>query len=286
MLFTGSWRGSDPGALNTLFATDFDGTLFRSDRTVSPLDIEALNRLRSRGVLTVLATGRSPFSLERALNGIELPFDWLILSSGAGMMGGGAIEANPGLSPSDVASIRAFLEEQGLDYSVQGPFPDSHLLYHGPGHSHPDHCRRREFYNGFVEPVAGFEGPATQFVVYLDKGMADPGEVLVREALGGSYQVIRTTSPLDHSTVWVEIFPRGVNKGAAMLSLASRYGIPRQRTAALGNDWNDRDMLECAGTAFVVQGSPPGLCPGAITVPGPDHQAVSKAAGIWMGMTE
>lgn len=280
-------RGSDPGVLKALFATDFDGTLLRSDRTMCPGDIDSLRRLRSRGVVTVLATGRSPFSLRRAINGADLPFDWFVLSSGAGMISSeGEVVTDPGLSSRDVRAIRGYLEEHGFDYSVQGPYPDSHHLYHGPGVSHPDHVRRREFYNGFVHPVSGFRGRATQFVVYLDAHQVTSGEESIREVLGLSFQVIRTTSPLDHRTVWLEIFPPGVNKGAAMLDLAFRYGIPRHRIAALGNDWNDRHMLECAGTAFIVQGSPPGLCPGAITVPGPDQQAVRSAAEIWMGMTE
>jgi len=272
--------------LKTLFATDFDGTLYRSDRTLCDADLEALARLRSSGVVTVLATGRSPFSFQRAVGGVPLPFDWRIHSSGAGMIGSdGEVVAYPGLPPGDVLAIREFLEARCLDYSVQGPFPESHLLYHGSTEPHPDHARRREFYRGHVCHVGELSGPASQFVVYLEaRGEADT-EAEIMEALGRSFQVVRTTSPLDHSTLWIEIFPLGVHKGAALLALASRLGIPRSGTAALGNDWNDRLLLECAGTAFVVDDSPEGLSPGAIRVPGSDHQAVRHAAEIWMEMT-
>jgi hypothetical protein len=272
--------------LKTLFATDFDGTLFRSDCTMCEADLEALSDLRARGVVTVLATGRSPFSLQRAVGGVPLPFDWMIHSSGAGMISsGGEVIVNPGLSPTDVLSVRSFLENRCLDYSVQGPYPDSHLLYHGNTCPHPDHRQRRELYRGHVRHVGELSGPASQFVVYLEAGGATHAEAAILEALGASFQVIRTTSPLDHSTVWIEIFPRGVHKGAAMLALASRLGIPRSGTAALGNDWNDKLMLECAGTAFVVDGAPEGLAPGAIRVPGSDHHAVRHAALLWMEMT-
>lgn len=272
--------------MRTLFATDFDGTLFRSDRTLCAADLQALSRLRERGVVTVLATGRSPFSFQRAVDGIALPFDWRIHSSGAGMISSeGEVVANPGLTPEDVLAVRMFLEARSLDYSVQGPFPDSHLLYHGNIEPHPDHARRREFYRGHVSHVARLEGPASQFVVYLDPGAAASSECEITKALGSSFQVIRTTSPLDHSTLWIEIFPRGVHKGAALLSLAERLGIPRAGTAALGNDWNDTLLLEWAGTAFVVADAPEGLAPWAVRVPGSDHQAVRHAAELWMEMT-
>ncbi len=271
--------------MKTLFATDFDGTLFRSDRTIGIDDLEALRDLRASEVVTVLATGRSPYSLSKATQGLPLPFDWLILSSGAGMISeSGEVVTYAGLSVGDITYIRAFLENHRYDYSVQGPFPDSHHLYHGPGIPHSDHSRRREYYNGFVLPVDRLTGTATQFVIYLDPASAEDDAAKIGEALRPSFQVIRTTSPLDHSTVWLEIFPRGVHKGAAMLALAERLGIPGSRTAALGNDWNDRLLLECAGTAFKVSGSPPGLAPGATVVPCPDQNAVRHAARIWMEM--
>lgn len=273
--------------MKTLFATDFDGTLFRSDRTLCGADLEALSELRARGVATVLATGRSPFSFQRAVGGVPLPFDWRIHSSGAGMISAnGEVVVNPGLSPGDVLAIREFLEGRCLDYSVQGPFPESHLLYHGSISPHPDHARRRELYRGHVCHVGELAGQASQFLVYLEARGAADTEAGILEVLGPSFQIVKTTSPLDQSTLWIEIFPRGVHKGAAMLALAARLGIPRSGTAALGNDWNDELLLECAGTAFVVDGSPEGLAPGAIRVPGSDHQAVRHAALLWMEMMQ
>lgn len=272
--------------MNSIFATDFDGTLLRSDRTLCPEGIAALKRLRSAGAFTVLATGRSPFSLNRAVGGVRLPFHWLILSSGAGMISeDGEIVTFGALSPMEVQTVRGFLEENRLDYSVQGHFPDSHLLYPGPETRHPDHLARQSLYRGYVLPLEELSGGAAQFVVYLDPRTEARDMELVERSLVGRFQVIRTTSPLDHRTVWLEIFPRGVNKGAALSALAGRLGVSRSRTAALGNDWNDRHLLEWAGTAFLVSGAPEGLAPGAVTVPGPDGQAVKHAVEMWMEMT-
>lgn len=273
--------------MRTLFATDFDGTLFRTDRSISPVDLNALSELRLAGSVTALATGRSPFSLRRALGDTTLPIDWFILSSGAGIVSGsGRVIRSFGLTREEVAEIRGFLQAEGFDFSVQGPFPDSHILYHDSPDPHPDHLRRMGFYNGFIKPLCSLPGTATQFVVYLESSGAEEAAALIREALGGRYQLIRTTSPLDHSTVWMEVFPWGVNKGSALEFISRRLRIPIERTAALGNDWNDTQMLESAGTSFVVEGSPPGLAPDAVRVTGSDSHAVAEAVAIWRDLTK
>ena len=43
----------------TLYATDLDGTLLRSDKSISDESAELLNQLTDRGVLFTFATARS-----------------------------------------------------------------------------------------------------------------------------------------------------------------------------------------------------------------------------------
>lgn len=84
----------------------------------------------------------------------------------------------------------------------------------------------------------------------------DPNEFQeIRQALTG-FSVILATSPLDHESAWVEVFPRGVCKSRSAQWLASRLGIEQKDVAAVGNDYNDQDLLEWAGQAFVVENAP------------------------------
>jgi hydroxymethylpyrimidine pyrophosphatase-like HAD family hydrolase len=70
--------------LTGLFVTDLDGTLLRSDRTFAPSDVAALRRLGERGVVRVLATGRSLYSFAK-VGAAAAPIDYLVFSTGAGM---------------------------------------------------------------------------------------------------------------------------------------------------------------------------------------------------------
>jgi hydroxymethylpyrimidine pyrophosphatase-like HAD family hydrolase len=115
----------------SIFATDFDGTLLRSDGSFSEIDISALTALGRQGCSVVLASGRNPFSLKRCLGERTLPVDWYVLSSGAVILNSeGTIEVSHALPAGDTAEIHKALSNLGIeDFSIQGPFPDSHILH-------------------------------------------------------------------------------------------------------------------------------------------------------------
>ena len=52
------------------------------------------------------------------------------------------------------------------------------------------------------------------------------------------------TSPLDFESPWMEISPRGLNKGSALKHRCVEKGIPRELVMALGNDYKDCAMLK------------------------------------------
>jgi hypothetical protein len=94
--------------------------------------------------------------------------------------------------------------------------------------------------------------------------------------------VIRTTSPLDHRSTWIEVFPADVSKSRTTGWLAGRLGVPRERTAAVGNDYNDLDLLEWAGMAFVTANSPHELKQRFPAVASNNDAGVSEAIERWL----
>ena len=57
----------------------------------------------------------------------------------------------------------------------------------------------------------------------------------------------------------LDVLGRGVNKGVALRELTRLRGIPRQNVMAIGDNWNDREMLEYAGLPVVMGNSVPEL---------------------------
>ena len=68
-----------------MVVTDLDGTLFQRDRRPSPRNLRTLVELGRRGRLRVIATGRNLFSARKVLPP-DFPVDYLLFSSGAGIM--------------------------------------------------------------------------------------------------------------------------------------------------------------------------------------------------------
>ena len=58
---------------------------------------------------------------------------------------------------------------------------------------------------------------------------------------------------------YLEILGKTTNKGAAVLHLAERLGIQQEETMAIGDEENDRSMLEVVGHAVVMENGNPTL---------------------------
>jgi hydroxymethylpyrimidine pyrophosphatase-like HAD family hydrolase len=50
-----------------------------------------------------------------------------------------------------------------------------------------------------------------------------------------------------------------VGKASAVAFLQKRYAVRAEETLAIGDNWNDREMLEQAGLGFVMGGADEGL---------------------------
>ena len=269
-----------------LFITDLDGTLLRSDRTFSAKDLASLRGLADHHVVRIVATGRSIFSFSRAQTP-GLPIDYLIFSTGAGVAEypSGKIARQVSLEPGEVCRAYAVLRELRLDFMVQRPIPDTHIFgYLALNASNPDFETRISLYSRFAFPleddIARF-GPATQLVAIVPPDRAQNALAAVRHRLSG-LTVIQTTSPLDGHSTWIEIFPAGVSKARTAGWLAARLGIPRERAVSVGNDYNDLDVLEWAGTAFVTANSPDELKQRFPAVASNNDAGVSEAIERWL----
>jgi hydroxymethylpyrimidine pyrophosphatase-like HAD family hydrolase len=67
----------------------------------------------------------------------------------------------------------------------------------------------------------------------------------------GSCECIRTEYPARDLSI-LDLLPPGVSKGWALERLAARLGVDRKETMAIGDNWNDVDMLEWAGQGVMM----------------------------------
>lgn len=245
-----------------LFITDLDGTLLTDKKNIASRDLQTLSRLRQARTVTAIATGRSYFSFQRAMDQMELdpadlPVDYLIFSTGAGVMAldTGEILQSHSIPWEEVGIITAYFEEAGYDYMVHQAIPHTpYFLYKSHGCDNPDFMNRIRLYPGFAAPLEQdgqrFDA-ATQVLAVIPEGLKARKVSGIRSALPG-FSVIHATSPLDHRSSWIEVFHKKVSKSLAAGWLAASLGILQKDVIALGNDYNDQDLLEWAGKGMVV----------------------------------
>ncbi|MBN2585767.1 MAG: HAD family phosphatase [Candidatus Fermentibacteraceae bacterium] len=271
-----------------LFATDMDGTLLLPGGDFHRDDVLALKALGGMGVIRVIATGRSPFSFWRMMGERILPVDYLILSSGAGIMdySTGEYLRLSSMDPERTDRFAGRLMGGSFDFCVQDAIPSNHVFrYCYQSGDNPDLERRIALYAGNCSPLTERDRgrPATQILVIVPPGK-DGGQVMadLRGMLGEECSMLRTTSPLDGESLWIEIFPPGISKSTGVRWIAERHGLTGADSAAVGNDYNDHDLLEWAAHAFVVGDSPEHLRTAFTEVTSPRHGAVAHAARLWL----
>lgn len=233
--------------LPRVVATDLDGTLLRSDGTISPRTAGVIAELEAAGTDVVFVTARPP--------------EWLDELAGAVGAHGTAICAN-GAFVYDVPS-RSILESDVLDPSLvarlaaelRGVLPAASFAVQGPGgllsESHfpllwpsAPTWRVAETVEEFLEvPIAKLmvQCAATPVDRFLDR---------VDEVLAGRAHVSHSGAP-----ELAEVSAAGVTKSGALARWCAARGIDAAAVWAFGDMPNDLDMLAWAGTSFAVAGA-------------------------------
>ena len=247
-----------------MVVTDLDGTLLQLDHSISPRDNETLEILGNLGICRVAATGRNLFKVRQVLSD-NSPFDYVILSSGAGVMDWKEQKLIRALSiPADETSnIVNFLIHRKQNFKVSRELPDNHNFAWWESYDCPElkryvthHCLLGEGVE--LDPERPFK--SSQILMFFP-AESDKFEMLKEKILKAfpDLSIIRTTSPLNSEYTWMEIFPKGVSKAQGIEEICRITGIERENTFSIGNDYNDLEMLEYTQHSYVVDNAPEDL---------------------------
>ena len=235
-----------------LAAIDLDGTLLRSDRTISERSRRAIATASAAGIEVVVVTARSPrsvgaFAADAGIGGIAICANGAILFD----LGARAIVAHEPL-PADVALRVA----QGLRTRVPGvAFGWELELRFGSEPAYeawrdPARWPRPE---GSFAPcdVSVWGRPMTKLLARLPG--ADVGEMLAVARDVGGDEVVATLAGHEY----VEVMSRGVAKEAALARLATERGLVADDVVAFGDHLTDIGMLAWAGVGVAVANAEP-----------------------------
>ena len=238
-----------------LLAIDIDGTLLNPEFQISPVDMAALRRAQAEGVEVVVVTGRRhTFALPIVQ---QLGFDlWVISSNGAITRSLRGETFHRDLLPVETCrklctNMREFRGNTVLtfDTDAKGAIVLEHM-------SELNVSIRRWLeknlqYIDFVIPIedsltrdpvqAMFCGPISRMQ-----------QALAALAEGGLDVTVLRTEYVARNLSIVDVLNQGCSKGHALERWANFRGIPREQVMAIGDNYNDIEMLAFAGVPFIM----------------------------------
>lgn len=269
-----------------IVATDLDGTLINSEVKISSENLETLEWLGKQNIVRIAATGRSYFSVVRALSK-NIPIDYLVFSCGAGIMDWKTKKVLNvhNLHKDDVKKGFDLLKELNLDFSIQKKAPDNHYFYYiKVSDINPDFDRRLVLYpehsNRIVHDEFKSEDSCQLLAIRKGEDAVEMYEKIKNKL--SHLKVIRSTSPIDHVSVWIEVFNKNVSKANGVDFIAKKLNIDKENIMCVGNDYNDLDMLEYTKNSFVVGNSPEELKQKYQLVKSNNEDGFTDAVNQWL----
>jgi hydroxymethylpyrimidine pyrophosphatase-like HAD family hydrolase len=248
-----------------LIAIDIDGTLLNPEFQISATDLATLRRARAQGVEIILVTGRRhTFALPIAQ---QLGFDlWLISSNGAitRSLAGETFHRDLLPEPTCRELVHVMQEFRGqtvLTFDSDGLHGEG-LRSDGSG---TIVIERLDMLEASIQRWLEKNRQYIQFVVPIENALiTDPVQAMfcgpvadmqrVLQVLGSCglpITVLRTEYPGRDLSI-VDVLNAGCSKGHALERWASYRQITHEQVMAVGDNYNDIEMLTFAGHPFIM----------------------------------
>ena len=227
-----------------LAALDVDGTLVDETNALSPAVRDAVLALAEAGVAIVVATGRAMPGTMEVVDRIGLQDGTAVTSNGAIVIAYHPVEVLHSVTFDASEAVRRVLEripdalvaveEVGVGYRVNQPFPEGEVS----GRITVEH----------VDALVA--EPVTRVVIRApDHDAREFAEVV--EDLG-----LTETNYYIGYTAWLDLAPQGVSKASGLEMVCAKLDIARADVLAIGDGFNDVEMLEWAGRGVAMGQAP------------------------------
>ena len=244
-----------------LVAIDMDGTLLPTYmQGISKRNAQALKDAQQAGIAVAIATGRRTAFTTPLLDGLNLREDTpLITSNGAVVrtLGGEAIDRCR-LEARVARGLCGLLRKFGaMVFTFDRPGRGA-LVVEDLTTTYGQIARWVEANRDAIQEVKPLEDaledgddPIQGMVAGGVRKMRKAEKALKASPWSGACECIRTEYPARDLSI-LDLLPVGVSKGWALMRLAERLGVDRAEVMAIGDNWNDVDMLEYAGQGVMM----------------------------------
>lgn len=248
-----------------LVAIDMDGTLLPPlSQTVSGRNAAALREAQNAGITVAIATGRRTAYTAPLLHGLGMRADMPLITSN------GAVTRTLGGEAIDRSHMKANIA-RGI-CGLLRPFGVLVFTFDRVGRGEMV-LESMELAHERIALWVDANRDAFEVVKPLEKALVDGDDPIQGMVAGGLVQMqraeavlrasewargcecVRTEYPARDLSI-LDLVPPGVSKGWALARLAGKLGVDRKETMAIGDNWNDVEMMEWAGQGVVMSNAP------------------------------
>lgn len=232
-----------------VIASDLDGTLLQNGiRTLREDIVPLIKDYVSRGGIFLPASGRQYASLRRLFAGVEDEIAYIAEN--------GCLVFNKG----ELLYRSVMDREQGLELVAEiDSIPGAEVVVSGVNCSY---IRKRDtefldyitnFVKNNVTPVDEMDDVPEDF--FKISAYSSQGTALFEEQLQKRFG--ERLNVVTSGACWTDVMPKGIHKGSGIKVLSEKLNIPLSEFVALGDHYNDMEMLQCVGHPACVDNAKP-----------------------------
>ena len=247
-----------------LIGIDVDGTLLNSRGQLPDDNLRAIQDAVARGIHIAIVTGRSFFFALPAVAALPEPLT-LVVHNGAIARTRAGETLLRRLMPRETALAVLGATQPWRDSAVvifDRPL-ERQMVYDRMDWAHPNRSKFRDRNRDIIEQVESLEEAITEDPIQVAYNgtvlaMRDVMKALSTHDASASLSV-SLTEYVQRDFSLVDVCASGTTKGTGLAELASLLGVRRDEVMAVGDNFNDREMLEWAGVGVVMGNAAPDL---------------------------
>lgn len=234
-----------------LIASDLDGTLLLNGSQVLPEGICAqIRELKKYGVLFVAASGRQYANLQRLFASVKDEIAYICENGCLAFCDGKMIHKERMDRQMGQEILQSIMEKDTEEALLSG----ENTSYIQPKTEHYEYWMKEVVKNNVtvVEDILTTEEEYFKISLYEQKGIGE-SQNYWKEKFGDKVTVVTSGNE------WLDMMPFSVNKGTALQVMLEYLHILPEECIAFGDNYNDVEMLQVAGTSYAMDTAQPGI---------------------------
>ncbi len=231
--------------------TDLDGTLLRSDDSISDVTIEAFKRIQAQGIMTIIATGRPLCESGNAIEKINAR-PYFIGMNGCQTINLETKEElfSKRIPAGLICEAADILDKAGVFYES---YTSNKVMCNQVSISKMDetglsdeYIKQFKGHLTVVDDVREFKNEIIKFFI----ACSNTDKLAELKKLLSALENVTVLSSKDN---FIEIVPEGCNKAVGLKILCDKLYIDPQDLLCIGDSENDIEMLEFCGVGIAVE---------------------------------